>query len=550
MDDYYLVEAKQEYTSYLISTLAPSMFTGIRDIFEQSKKIINGNSVFKNFQILLSNVPKWNNYILEKEVSDITKETGCDWLDNLITAVFVSHSKILTSVKVGNYRPKNRKIDLKIPDTVSFIHQCYVEAAREFYKNPMLFLDDTKIIRPDEILKNTILAHAIIKESILNTIRKLLPFRNILTEYLALDTGNTIYIGNTTVGSTAHIPKTIEGAPIILPPIQEESVSSKIIEELPLQKASNQDLPQTLSEVKKALEVAEKVFAFTEAKVLAEADSLSDEEEEKEVAFNGKELDLNDLNIDTSVDMNSLDLDKSIENTRVSPKEQSVAQSVAQRVAQKADQSFDSITVQQMVNTINDEYNSNTNNKPIESSIDLDDLSFLNTKKSINPIKQIRDNDNFNLDDISLGSLKDTTPTKLTGKSVDIANFNLDDLSVESLRPSSIRQASIKSTRTVKADKSESIDLDKIKQVLQDDGTIQDNKMPNKLSFLDNIQLPQKVDHKEKSLYRKQIPQQIKKISIKYNSSGPFNTKRTIKKKKTTLLDIAADDDSSEMIFK
>ncbi len=148
MDDYYLVEAKQEYTSYLISTLTPSMFTGFRDVFEQSKKIMNGNSVFKNFQILLSNVPKWNNYMLEKEVADITKETGCDWLDNLITAVFVSHSKILTSVKVGNYRPKNKKIDLKIRDTVSFIHQCYVEAAREFYKNPMLFLDDTKIIRP------------------------------------------------------------------------------------------------------------------------------------------------------------------------------------------------------------------------------------------------------------------------------------------------------------------------------------------------------------------------------------------------------------------
>jgi hypothetical protein len=539
MDDYYLVEAKQEYTSYLISTLTPSMFTGFRDIFEQSKKIMNGNSVFKNFQILLSNVPKWNNYMLEKEVADITKETGCDWLDNLITAVFVSHSKILTSVKVGNYRPKNKKIDLKIPDTVSFIHQCYVEAAREFYKNPMLFLDDTKMIRPDEILKNSILAHSILKESVLNTIRKLLPFRNILTEYLALDNGNTIYIGNTTAGSTTHMPKTIEAPPIILPPIAEESVSSKIIEdvvtniETPLQK---DDLPQTLSEAKKALEVAEKVFAITEAKVLAEEeeDSLS-EEEEKEVAFNGKELDLNDLNIDNSLDIKSLDLDKSVENTKVSPK------------VQKADQSFDSVTVQQMVNTINDEYNSKKNDKPIESSIGLDDLSFL---KPSGPKKQIQDNDNFNLDDISLGSLKDTTPKKLIGKSVDINNFNLDDLSVESLRPSSIRQASIKSTRMVKADKSESIDLDKIKQVLQDDGTIQDNKMPNKLSFLDNIQLPQKVDHKEKSLDKKQIPQQIKKISIKYNSSGPFNNKRTIKKKKTTLLDIAADDDSSEMIFK
>jgi hypothetical protein len=538
MDDYYLVEAKQEYTSYLISTLTPSMFNGFRDVFEQSKKIMNGNSVFKNFQILLSNVPKWNNYMLEKEVNDITKETGCDWLDNLITAVFVSHSKILTSVKVGNYRPKNKKIDLKIPDTVSFIHQCYVEAAREFYKNPMLFLDDTKIIRPDEILKNSTLAQSIIKESVLNTIRKLLPFRNILTEYLALDNGNTIYIGNTTVGSTAHIPKTIEAPPIILPPIQEESVVSKVIAETGTQKAGE---PQTLAEAEKALVVAEKQLAKTEAKVFeqtkldtagvaAAGEEESEESISEEEKVSGKELDLNDLSVDTSIDMNSINLDKSV-----------------QKVNKKQEQSFDSITVQQMVNNIKDEYNSNKNDKKDESSLDLDDLSFLKQKQVVNkPI-----NDNFNLDDISLGSLKETQIKKVTGKSVDINNFNLDDLSVESLRPSSIRQASIKSTRmSVKADKSESIDLDKIKQVLQDDGTLQDNKMPNKLSFLDNIQLPQKIEHKEPSMDKKKtVPSQIKKISIKYNAGGPFTTKRNVKKK-TTLLDNAADDDSSEMIFK
>ena len=83
MDDYFLVDAKQEYTTYLISILTPSIYNGFKDIYEQSKKIHNANSVFKNFQILLSNVPQWNNYLLEKEVNHIIKETSCDWLDNL-----------------------------------------------------------------------------------------------------------------------------------------------------------------------------------------------------------------------------------------------------------------------------------------------------------------------------------------------------------------------------------------------------------------------------------------------------------------------------------
>ena len=139
MEDYYLVDAKQEYTSYLISTLAPSMYTGFKDIFEQSKKILNGNSVFKNFQILLSNVPNWNDHILNREVIDITRETGCDWLDNLITAVFVSHSKILTSVKIGNYRPKNKKIDLKIPPLVKccFLISSKISLQRVLIKAPI-----------------------------------------------------------------------------------------------------------------------------------------------------------------------------------------------------------------------------------------------------------------------------------------------------------------------------------------------------------------------------------------------------------------------------
>ncbi|NBP59068.1 hypothetical protein EBU71_21465 [bacterium] len=44
----------------------------------------------------------------------------------------------------------------------------------------------------------------------------------------------------------------------------------------------------------------------------------------------------------------------------------------------------------------------------------------------------------------------------------------------------------------------------------------------------------------------------IKKISIKYNAKIPFKPaqKKKVQKGKTTLVEEAADDDSSEMIFK
>jgi hypothetical protein len=474
MDDYYLVEAKQEYTSYLISTLTPSMYTGFKDLFEQSKKIINGNSVFKNFQILLSNVPKWNNYMLEKELSDITKETGCDWLDNLITAVFVSHSKILTSVKVGNYRPKNKKIDLKIPDTTSFIHQCYVQAAREFYKNPMLFLDDSKMVRPDEILKNQSVVNSIIKESIMSTIRKLLPFRNILNEYLALDAGNnTIFIGNTSVAS-----KTIDNTPsvpaITLPAVvqkEENTVVSK---------------PQVI---------------IPEPPVVPTKKEESVSEEEKDIVVGGKELDLFDLDID---------LEPKI------PKP-------------KKDLSLDSMTVQQMVNNIKEEFNVNDKKDKDESSLNLDDLSFLETAKK--DIPQLKNLENIPKQEITLDNL----------------SLDLDDIVSKNNEPNKIS--------TPPKDKSESIDLEKIKQELLEEGTIINNTPIQSKAFpLTNI-LPQvKEKSLEKSMDKKvETNNQIKKISIKYTSGGPLNTKKSstaARKKKTTLLDDANESDSSEMIFK
>jgi hypothetical protein len=475
MEDYYLVEAKQEYTGYLISTLTPSMYNGFRDIFEQSKRIMNGNSVFKNFQILMSNVPNWNNYMLDKEVSDITKETGCDWLDNLITAVFVSHSKILTSVKVGNYRPRNKKIDLKIPDTASFIHQCYVQAAREFYKNPMLFLDDTTMIRPDEILKNQTLAQSIIKESVVTTIRKLLPFRSILNEYLTLEGGNnTIMIGGPSTVSTIPQLKTIESpvpnpVPIIAMP--GVNTSSKLDSLLTNIKEENNQIVNN---------------------VTGETDSSSGSGE-KERITGGRELNLEDL---------EAELEKSID-------------SIVPPVYSKTERSLDTISVQKMVSNIKEEFNVHTKN--VDSSIDLDELSFLkgeaNDLKSISTVGQQK-SDNY--------SSKSSTIVGDVAKVKQILETNVN-----------------------------SIDFERLKE----EGTVLNDTMaPNKflLSSITPTIKERHVENINPTQTHNKSPQ-IKKISIRYNVGMPLKknyNNGVLKKKRLTLLNEAADSDSSEMIFK
>ena len=62
--------------------------------------------------------------------------SSCDWLDDLITAVFISHTKILTSIGTNS---NNSNIDLVIPKITTFIHKCYINIAREIWKNPYFF---------------------------------------------------------------------------------------------------------------------------------------------------------------------------------------------------------------------------------------------------------------------------------------------------------------------------------------------------------------------------------------------------------------------------
>ena len=78
--------------------------------------------------------------VIDEKYNKIIEVSKCDWLEDLLTAVFVSHTKILTSINTN--KNKNKKINLQIPKVDYFIHQCYIEVAREFWKNPYLFDDN------------------------------------------------------------------------------------------------------------------------------------------------------------------------------------------------------------------------------------------------------------------------------------------------------------------------------------------------------------------------------------------------------------------------
>jgi len=177
-----LVEAKYEYTKQLSNILKPNILQGFNSLYEEAlkRKKESYDPVYADFndlqlfQSLIREIPKWNQNIIDREAKRIMENTQSEeYLGKLITAVIISHSRIMTCIKHNNLDLN----DLKIPSIQSFIHRCYIECAKEFYRNPYLFDIDCSAIEKQRNLKDKLIS---IDNSIIEAIRRCLPVKDIL----------------------------------------------------------------------------------------------------------------------------------------------------------------------------------------------------------------------------------------------------------------------------------------------------------------------------------------------------------------------------------
>jgi hypothetical protein len=185
MDDYnvnVLSEAKNEYSSRLMTILTPLVIEGIKSIFNEATQLCTDNDedekYLMTFQNFLTRVPKWNSTIIEEETSRILKTSGCTYLEDLLTCVHITQLKILTAIRVSNVQ---KKIDIDIPKLSNFVHKIYISFARKLYSNIYLF---EKNIMPLQYQKNMRECEVLVQECILNTIRDNMPVENILRAYM------------------------------------------------------------------------------------------------------------------------------------------------------------------------------------------------------------------------------------------------------------------------------------------------------------------------------------------------------------------------------
>lgn len=173
------IEAKEEFTNRLREVISPFIYDGIQAIWELSKNEAlhpdQKRKIFIIFQTKLSHIPFWNQIIIDSEYEKIK---GNNHLDKLIEAVFISYVHILSIIRTR----KLSKLNVKVPETKNFIHQCYIECARRFYLEPFLFDNRTDKVDYNQMQKNYRKSIELIRDSITSTIRSSLPMNDILIE--------------------------------------------------------------------------------------------------------------------------------------------------------------------------------------------------------------------------------------------------------------------------------------------------------------------------------------------------------------------------------
>jgi hypothetical protein len=170
-------EARNEYIKQLATWVVPQYVEFFRKEYDRIA-VADGKRVMSSFQTWCSEVPRWNQDVIDSHVNELLDNCRCDYIEDLMTAVFIAHTKMLTAIRVGG---RQKKLQITLPKLDHFLHRVFVECARAFWKAPFLFSDEVPMI---ERQKNVLQAEAMCVEALSGAVRSLLPIKNILRDNL------------------------------------------------------------------------------------------------------------------------------------------------------------------------------------------------------------------------------------------------------------------------------------------------------------------------------------------------------------------------------
>jgi hypothetical protein len=228
-------EAKAEYTRQLCSFLVPALEQYFLDLLAEVKETEKDpKRILWVFQDALKQFPDWNIDKVHRETEKVQNATHCDYLEEILTAVFIAHTKVLSAIRLTS---KQKKLQITIPKIDHFLHRTMSECARLLWSSAYLFAETGPAV---ERQKNLRQVGQLLHEGVLQSIRGMVPVKSILKEYLTDD-------GDEGVTEAAPEAQAQEEETETAPVVHEESVVAPPVAEEAPEKAA-EPIPEPVPE--------------------------------------------------------------------------------------------------------------------------------------------------------------------------------------------------------------------------------------------------------------------------------------------------------------
>ena len=177
-------DARAEYTKQLCFFLVPAYFQFFIELLERSKRESEPKKALWQFQTYLNEVHDWNMEKVQQEINKINSNCGCDYMEDLLTAVFVAHTKVLTAIRLSSSK---KKIEISVPKVDHFLFKVLCETSKLLWSSTYLFRDGISGVEKQQNYRTI---EQIINEGILQAVRSLVPVKSILKDFVNNEGGD------------------------------------------------------------------------------------------------------------------------------------------------------------------------------------------------------------------------------------------------------------------------------------------------------------------------------------------------------------------------
>ena len=176
-------DARTEYTKQLCVFLVPAYFQFFVDLLEKAKQAMvnEPKKGLWQFQNYLNDIHDWNMERVNHEIHIINTNSGCDYLEDLLTAVFIAHTKVLTAIRLSSHQ---KKVEINIPKVEHFLFKVLCETSKLLWSSTYLFRDGISGIEKQQNYRNI---ETILNDGVLQAVRSMVPVKSILKDFVNQD---------------------------------------------------------------------------------------------------------------------------------------------------------------------------------------------------------------------------------------------------------------------------------------------------------------------------------------------------------------------------